>query len=180
MIIYYLLSTGYEKSFKQFQSELNNTGESLAEIVSSTSKIFLERQMSNVSFSARLGASIADINPDATVTFDQVITNNGGNYSPVTGIFTAPVDGTYYFTSSILTKSPSTVEMVLRVNGISKMLMYAGAKNVGYNNAVNSVIVQLRAEDEVKIAKSGIYGSRPFYIHGGWSTFSGFLISQSL
>jgi hypothetical protein len=42
-----------------------------------------------------------------TVVFDHVITNNGNGYSKHSGLFTAPRDGTYYFTTSFLSRSGS-------------------------------------------------------------------------
>lgn len=133
----------------------------------------------NVSFHARVQSSIPDIDPWATVMFKLVLTNNGKGYDRNSGIFTAPVNGTYFFTSTILTKTPSVVEMALIVNTDVKMLMYASARNETYNNAANSVLLNLNQHDKVKIVKHGIYGARPFYIHSTWSTFTGILISTN-
>ncbi|XP_076074685.1 heavy metal-binding protein HIP-like [Mytilus galloprovincialis] len=130
----------------------------------------------DISFSAKLGTSIADISPWNTVVFDKAITNNGNGYNTATGIFTVPITGTYYFSSTILTKMKSTVEMSLRVNEKDSMLMYACATTLTYNSATNSIIVKLNKDDKVKIIKYGPWGSRPFYIHRIWSTFTGFLL----
>ncbi|CAG2250415.1 C1QL [Mytilus edulis] len=108
-----------------------------------------------ISFSAKLGTSIADISPWHTVVFDKAITNNGNCYNIVTGIFTAPIAGTYYFSSTIFTKRKSTVEMSLRVNEKDEMMIYACATNLPNNSGTNSVIVKLNKDDKVKIIKYG-------------------------
>lgn len=130
----------------------------------------------DISFSAKLGTAIADISPWNTVVFDKAITNNGNCYNTATGIFTAPIAGTYYFSSTILTKMKSTVEMALRVNEKDEMWMYACATTLTYNSATNSIIVKLHKDDKVKIIKYGPWGARPFYLHPTWSTFTGFLL----
>lgn len=133
----------------------------------------------NVSFHARISQSIPNIDPWATAIFKHVINNNGGGYDKDSGIFTAPVKGTYFFASTILTKTPSVLEMCLKVNGNIRMLLYASAKNETYNNAANSVVLNLNQNDQVMIVKHGVWGSRPFYIHASWSTFTGMLINYT-
>ncbi|CAC5402356.1 C1QL [Mytilus coruscus] len=130
----------------------------------------------HISFSAKLGTSIEDINPWNTVVFNKAITNNGNCYNTATGIFTAPIAGTYYFSSTILTKRKSTLEMSLRVNEKDAMLIYACATTLIYNSATNNIIVKLNKDDKVKMIKYGPWGERPFYIHHSWSTFTGFLL----
>ncbi|XP_063446080.1 heavy metal-binding protein HIP-like [Mytilus trossulus] len=139
----------------------------------------VKKQLANsvdISFSAKLGTSIADISPWNTVVFDKVITNNGNCYNTVNGIFTAPIAGTYYFSSTILTKKNSTVQMSLRVNEKDAMFIFACATNLTFSSATNSIIVKLNKDDKVKIIKYGPWGSHPFYIHQDWSTFTGFLL----
>ncbi|XP_052087459.1 heavy metal-binding protein HIP-like [Mytilus californianus] len=83
-----------------------------------------EKEEHDISFSARLGTSIADINPWDTVVFDQVISNNGNSYNAATGIFTAPIAGSYHFSSTIMTLHGSITEISLKVNKENSMWMY--------------------------------------------------------
>lgn len=131
----------------------------------------------NIAFSARVSQSYGDINPEETIKFSDVLTNNGNAYNALTGIFTAPVTGTYMFFSSILTKNPSALEVGLQVNSQYKMMMYPDSRTgLDYNSGANSVILGLVEGDQVKMSKWGAFGARPFYIHHIWSTFSGSLI----
>lgn len=134
------------------------------------------KEHNGISFSARLGTSIKDIDPWNTVIFDQEISNDGNSYNASTGIFTAPIAGTYYFTSTIFTSRGSILEMSLKVNEQNQMYMYTYAATITGNTATNSIIVKLKKEDKVKLVKHGVWGARPFYIHHGWSTFSGFIL----
>lgn len=133
------------------------------------------KEHNSISFSARLGKNIADINPFDTVVFDQVIHNYNNYYNSVTGIFTAPIAGTYYFSTTIFTKRGSLVELALRVNEKTELWIHANAQTTS-NTATNSIIVKLNKDNTVRIIKNGAYGVRPYYIHNLWSTFTGFLL----
>lgn len=134
------------------------------------------KEHNGISFSARLGTSIKDIDPWNTVIFDKVISNDGNSYNAATGIFTAPIAGTYYFTATIYTTRGSTLELALKVNEQNPMFMYTCASALTGNTATNSIIVKLKKDDEVKLIKYGEWGTRPFYIHHSWSNLSGFLL----
>ena len=60
------------------------------------------RTSDTVAFTVRLGSSTL-LDSLHVVVFDQVIHNQGDGYNPATGIFTAPVTGTYIFTVSVMT-----------------------------------------------------------------------------
>jgi len=50
-----------------------------------------------IAFHARLASRIKGTTSGQTVVFNQVDTNLGGCYNATTGVFTAPVAGTYVF-----------------------------------------------------------------------------------
>ena len=138
----------------------------------------MERYYDNnaaVAFSARVSPSYQDIAPDATIKFSQVETNVGNAYEAKTGEFKAPRGGMYVFYSNILTCSGSVLETVLKVNGNTKLRLYSAGTG-DYGSGDNLLVVHLDLGDKVKMVKSGILGKKPFYIHHGWSTFSGFLL----
>ena len=108
-----------------------------------------------------------------TIKFDNVFTNTNNVYSPMTGVFTAPTNGTYYFTSVIMSHPGQYIEAELALNGKSLVYMYAYDSN--YEQGVNSVILTLKTGDMVWVRHHGNEGSN---VHGGdWSTFAGFQIN---
>ncbi|XP_052087455.1 heavy metal-binding protein HIP-like [Mytilus californianus] len=175
-----------------YRKELDQTNENVTTLHKETMKLLKEtnnryentlndikkenKEHNGISFSARLGTSIKDIDPWNTVIFDQVISNDGNSYNAATGIFTAPIAGTYYFTSTIFTSTGSILEMSLKVNEQTQMWMYTYAATITGNTATNSIIVKLNKDDTVRLVKHGVWGARPFYIHRVWSTFTGFLL----
>ena len=101
-----------------------------------------------------------------TVVFDHVITNNGNGYSKHSGLFTAPRDGTYYFTTSFLSRSGSAhLQMMRNAEVIGSG---AGYPNTGSTGSI-SAIVNLKKGDAVKIrhwkgfSNQGLYGPYPMF-----------------
>jgi hypothetical protein len=108
------------------------------------------------------------------IIFDTIVTNIGHHYSANTGVFTAPINATYYFSASILSHTGEALETEIVKNGVREVLMYS------YDNAheqgSNSVVLQLNTGDEVWVRHTITVGT---IIYGnGWSTFSGFKISD--
>ena len=115
------------------------------------------------------------------VVFDNVLLNTGSNYNNSNGRFTAPVAGTYYFSSlGMQTGSGSLADAQLRLNkngssvAISNPPM-GSSTNLGMGFAV-SAIIQLNVGDYVQVEW---YNSSTWtlYANGGpWNNFSGFLL----
>ena len=115
------------------------------------------------------------------VVFDNVLLNTGSNYNNSNGRFTAPVAGTYYFSSlGMQTGSGSVADAQLRLNkngssvAISNPPM-GSSTNLGMGFAV-SAIIQLNVGDYVQVEW---YNSSTWtlYANGGpWNNFSGFLL----
>ena len=127
-----------------------------------------------ISFFARVSPTIVGIAPWATVIFSNVETNEGGAYNKATGEFVAPKAGLYVFFSTILAGWGLIIETVLQVNGNNKMLIYSGGCKQASGS--NMTVLALKVGDVVKMVKHGPWGVKPFTIHHGWSTFSGYLL----
>ena len=128
-----------------------------------------------VSFSARVKPTIPIIGEDTTIKFASVETNIGNAYDNTTGEFTAPLAGVYVFFANILAKPKNYIETVLKVNDEDKLLLYSGDGKY-YDSGSNLLVSHLNKGDKVKMT-TYISGTKPFYIHHYWSTFSGFLIA---
>lgn len=134
-----------------------------------------DRQNPTVAFSARVKPSYEDIAPWATIKFSSVETNIGDGYNSKTGVFTAPRTGVYVFYSHILTKGGyHIIETALTVNGDTKLWLYSAGHSSAHGSGSNMLVIRLKQGDKVKMVIPN--GSRPFYIHHVWSTFSGFLL----
>jgi hypothetical protein len=101
-----------------------------------------------------------------TVIFDHVITNNGNCYNIHSGLFTSPRDGTYYFTTSFLSKSGSAhLQMMRNAEIIGSGTGYPDTGSTGSISAT----VNLKKGDAVKIrhwkgmSTQGLLGPYPIF-----------------
>jgi len=110
-------------------------------------------------FFAYLSASVPNATGNGAVysiVFDATITNIGANYSTVTGFFTAPVSGNYYFSASaycttLNLKQEANIELVT-----SAGTRYNGANGFGAPSGLNlfssvNAVIPLAALDTVKV-----------------------------
>lgn len=110
-----------------------------------------------------------------TVIFDDVITNIGNAYDHLTGLFTAPYDGVYFFASSFLKpgNGPS-LHLEMMKNGASISKGHAAAGNNASESGSMNAIVSLKLGDVIKIRH--FEGTSTETIHGDWSFFTGYLV----
>ncbi|XP_046361322.2 complement C1q-like protein 4 [Haliotis rufescens] len=130
-------------------------------------------QSQDISFSARVGTNRPYLKDVDTVIFDDIIINNAGAYDPYTGKFTSPAIGVYHFSATILSGYNTTIETMFVVNGAEMGRLYSGSFN-NRGSGTNSILVNLKQGDEVSI--NLFYGNGD-YVHGQWSTFSGYAVS---
>lgn len=105
------------------------------------------------------------------IKFNHVLTNIGNGYSPSTGKFKSPKQGTYFFGGTVVSAPPRSLRMMLMKSGTSIMIPYAsGTQGDSYTF---TAVLQLNAGDTVYVQKdidaSNAYGRYT-------STFSGFMI----
>ncbi|CAC5390052.1 C1QL [Mytilus coruscus] len=126
-----------------------------------------------VGFLATLSKSLEDIGMHATVVYDAVKTNIGGGYDPITGIFTSPSDGLYYFTWTTLTEPKGSFITSLQHNNNAVVGNHARANGLDeYLPSSQSAVVQMKKGETVYI-RTWAQGQ---YLSGFWSSFSGFEI----
>ncbi|XP_032355229.1 complement C1q-like protein 2 [Etheostoma spectabile] len=129
-----------------------------------------------VAFSATLGNDgiIGPVNIDYSLVYRNVLSNIGGHYNPVTGFFTAPVQGVYYFTyTSFSWAGSGTSGGSLYQNG-NKIVSWYGHAPTNELTGSNSAILQLQVGDyvnvrlwrDMKISENG----------NNYCSFSGYLL----
>ena len=110
--------------------------------------------------------------------YDEVETNKGSGYDATTGIFTAPVEGTYVFIWQVVTQNSGIgyCDLDLYKNG-SRHLIMSRADSRGRvggtsDAASNSAVLTLNTGDTV-----GIRAGSCDYVYGRpYTSFSGFKI----
>ncbi|KAK7094621.1 cerebellin-1-like [Littorina saxatilis] len=139
-----------------------------SEITTLWSKI--NRSSKAVGFTARLKADSdhgLQFGQSATLRFDDVLLNAGDGYNPHTGIFTAPVAGTYSFFLNLMTTSWVTVAMMKNGNVFDHVY-----GNAGNDQGATQVLLRLAENDKVWVRHD--LGNK---IRGGWYTvFTGYLL----
>ncbi|NWX67513.1 CO8A2 protein, partial [Alca torda] len=109
------------------------------------------------------------------VKFDRTLYNGHNGYNPVTGIFTCPISGIYYFAYHVHVKG-TNVWVALYKNNVPATYTYDEYKKGYLDQASGSAVLELKENDQVWVQMpsdqaNGLYSTE--YIH---SSFSGFLL----
>ena len=145
-----------------------------------TEVVNLEKEITEkpkVAFSAGLTDSgyIETGNIDLNLVFTKIITNVGQAFSDITGFFTAPVKGVYYFRFTVMDVLSSR-SMTIRIvkNGEQVMRLYEYDTDAQPSYLSSGVTLQLEVGDVVNMQLPA--GYRLFDNSDNHSTFSGFLL----
>ncbi|XP_062391034.1 complement C1q-like protein 2, partial [Sardina pilchardus] len=145
-----------------------------------TDVVNLEKEITEqpkVAFSAGLTNSgyISSGDTDLNLVFTKIITNIGQAYSSITGFFTAPVRGVYYFrftVADILTSHSMTIRM--SKNG--EQIMYLGEYDTDHQRSYLSSGATLQLE-EGDVVNMRLPADRRLHDNSNnHCTFSGFLL----
>ncbi|XP_031616200.2 complement C1q subcomponent subunit C-like [Oreochromis aureus] len=136
------------------------------------------KEATKIIFSATLSGSghTGPFNTDTILVYKGVITNIGNAYSPVTGVFTAPIPGVYYFTLFYHAGGSHTQYLFLHKN--SEVIVMTNdhvTHSDATDNGGNAVFLELQQGDKVYVrmaANSRVWASE------SQTTFSGFLVTQ--
>jgi hypothetical protein len=126
-------------------------------------------------FHARLSHDVHNVGTNQPIVFDLEKVDTTNSYEPRDGIFTAPVNGIYVFYWNLLTNQASGMDTTLdSSNGALGFGFVSHAEN--WENGGNLVIAQLTTGTHVWVKKADKYGD---FLHERFSTFSGYLLSET-
>ncbi|KAL7375362.1 hypothetical protein ABVT39_016146 [Epinephelus coioides] len=111
---------------------------------------------------------------DKALIFKRVFSNSGNGYDQNTGIFTAPVNGLYFFSFSTYGYNTHDMGAILMKNGDRQISTYDKPSADGSDSSSNAVVLQLVAGDKVYMELWD--NGRVFDNLNGHTTFSGFLV----
>ncbi|XP_067093739.1 collagen alpha-2(VIII) chain-like [Osmerus mordax] len=119
--------------------------------------------------------SVGPFNTETPLVYSKVFTNIGNAYSPVTGVFTAPVRGVYYirFTASDQRRS-GNIGVHIYKNNLWIMGNYASNTDGQRKYVVNAVTLELEQGDMIMLRLPSGYGL--YDAIDNYNTFSGFLL----
>mgnify|MGYP003653996010 CR=1 FL=1 len=127
-----------------------------------------------VAFNAHRNSG-GDISSGNVYVFNSTTVNIGNGFNTSTGKFTAPIAGTYFFNTNVLSHSNTTSnDLQIRVDGTNIAQGRSDVGSAAHNSVFVTVIATLTANQVVDVfvaGGSGMYGSS-----GQYATFCGHLI----
>ncbi len=133
-----------------------------------------------VQFYVQSSTSISVPNKDSPIIFNVTVLNEGGAMDISTGIFTAPMPGTYLFDfSGVSDPSNGVFSVVFYVNGVQKGSSYAD--DVGQFTLSLPSIWHLNKNDQVKLSVVPTGGT--LYsdnLYGPLLHFTGILLEEDI
>jgi len=136
--------------------------------------------LDKVAFHASLSydKSIRGATSGQTVIFNRVDTNLGGGYNGTTGVFRAPVAGTYVFSLTFFmsyhTTDPSRGELhIVKNNGYGLRVFRELDTNIDEGTATGTTVLPLNKGDQVHVIAAT---ANMFIVGNDLSYFSGFML----
>ncbi|XP_077977374.1 caprin-2-like [Glandiceps talaboti] len=137
-----------------------------------------------IAFSAARTSSMTSNQFVDIIVYDHVFTNVGNGYNPLTGIFTCPVSGYYFFTFNALKHVNSNLHIQLTKNNEQIIAAHSGMASGDsgpeeIQQTGNDVIIPCNKGDQVWM-KLPYAESKPFFLfsHPGhkYASFSGYML----
>ena len=108
------------------------------------------------------------------IIFDELVTNLGGGFHMSSGLFTAPINGVYMISTTVLTNVDVETRTSIVVNGRRIVSTFGHATQGRHDQGTQVAVLQLNQGDDVSvqnidIVDASIWGER-------YTSFSGYLI----
>ena len=130
-----------------------------------------DSQQVEVGFTAHY-ENVCHLFKDQVHKFDGVDTNVGNGYDRHSGLFTAPVSGTYLFTWVMTVQAGYTAITVLNVNGNGRSAAKAcSPSHSAVKTGTNTLVISLQKGDKVWLAARS-----EWHLHTTYFTFPGLLL----
>ena len=143
--------------------------------IDSAGRIFTPARPAFKAYKSTAGSVTYAAGAVVSADMDTTEFNQGGHYSTSTGIFTAPVDGLYYFGLSAFNNSTATKRCSLSVTPHGTLDRFAGqGQSPRYGDFCVSGIIELTSGNTVYVTPT--YASTIIYQGKGHSYFEGYLI----
>nr|XP_034307440.1 heavy metal-binding protein HIP-like [Crassostrea gigas] len=125
-----------------------------------------------IDFQSSLTKTLENMKKQETVIFDKVSLNEGNAYDKTSGVFTAPSDGIYSFSWTILTKAGKYFVSEIVQNGQKVAYNNSdGRGHLGWPLSTSHANIKMKKGDKVWIRTKDTTGH---YAHGDdWCCFSG-------
>ena len=92
-------------------------------------------------------SKVTTIGPRAILKYDHVVTNWGGAYEPTTGIFTAPYDGLYSISCTLMSHPSNHVHLEMMKNSQRISIVFSNSKT--YPQASQTLHLILNKGDRI-------------------------------
>ncbi|KAL4229584.1 hypothetical protein ACF0H5_012622 [Mactra antiquata] len=165
-----------EENFVQEPNKKTSKVSSLSQLL--VRSIQRKRQASidtPVAFFARLGNHLDHAGINQVFIFDNVETNIGNAYNTNMGMFTAPVDGIYVFSTTLVSKHHVNAHASFYRNSNSLNTMYVSGAEAGYDTTSATITLYLSQGDIITVRNGDSNVSYYGYNH---TSFTGFLLNE--
>lgn len=116
------------------------------------------------------------VGSQGVVKYDTVLTNIGGAYKPSTGIFTAPYQGVYTISCSLMSHPRNSVHLNVMKNGVKLSMLYSASSS--FPQSGQTLQIFLKKGDKIWIQNYQNKKGAILHDHGSYNSFSGALVNQ--